>query len=491
MKCPSPAQWDLLAMQALEADEAERLYAHARTCPACRESWQAARRAHTDRVRMYETFDRDHDELREQLMAVLPAEPPRREDAGWAASAGRRLGGLAMSLNKSFGRRAVAVLVPAACLAVALLVFLSPKQDAFAAALKHMREAATITARFRMFMSDAEQPMMEGKLYLSTERGMRFDMHMGLAMFAPIAPTSPAVEPLAASMVMVRGVDGPLVMFNPELNFAMIMHGIDQLNEDARAASPDAFIRKFIEMTDQADRRLGRSIIEGREAEGFEVYGEKLGFKPGVNLIGMGVGVNQGPAAQPSESSVAARLWVDVTANLPVRMEIDLYIGMLGSRMLAVYDHFECDAPLEDSLFVLNIPEGTRKIEFTIPPVNEDTLIAGLRMFADYAGRYPTSLDPMSVSAQIGMAATMSGKIATNAADPLDNVLTGDFMNDVMKISIACTFMQKLVVSGQSPEYFGDIVTPHDAEEVLLKWRRPDGSYRIIYGDLRAETVTP
>lgn len=491
MKCPSPAQWDLLAMQALEADEAERLYAHARTCPPCRESWQAARRAHTDRVRMYETFDRDHDELREQLMAVLPEEPPGRESPGGLAGFGRRLGGLAMSLNKSFGRRAVAVLVPAACLAVVLLAILSPKQDAFAAALKHMRDAATITARCQLFISDAEQPMMEGKLYLSTKRGMRFDMQVGLTMIDPTDQAPLDDLPLAASMVMVRGVDGPLVMFNPELNFAMIMHGIDQLNEDARAASPDAFIRKFIEMTDQADRRLGRSIIEGREAEGFEVSGEKLGFKPGVNLIGMGVGVNQPTAAQPSESCAVARLWVDVATNLPVRMEIDLYLEMLGTRMLGVYERFEFNALLDDSLFVLNIPKGTREIEFTIPPLNEETLLAGLKMFADYAGRYPPSLDPMSVSAQIGIAATMSGKMATKAADPLDNVLTGDFMNDVMKISVACAFVQTLVAEGRSPEYFGDVVTPDDADDVLLKWRQPDGSFRIIYGDLRAETVTP
>ena len=51
MKCPSTADWDLLAMEALQGEQAQDLLEHAHACPACRERYQAARRNHVERVR--------------------------------------------------------------------------------------------------------------------------------------------------------------------------------------------------------------------------------------------------------------------------------------------------------------------------------------------------------------------------------------------------------------------------------------------------------
>ena len=481
MKCPSPAQWDLLATEALTADEAESFYAHARVCSACRETWQAARRAHVDRLRMYEAFDRRHDELREQLMAVLPEETPRRQRAGWTISVGRRLGGLAMSLNKSFGRRAAAVLVPAACIVIALVVFLSPKQNVFAAALKHMREATTITSRYQVFINDSEQPMMEGRLYMSSERGMRFDLEMGSAFLPNVGGMLPDGNAGAPTMTLLRGLDGPIVMYNPVMGFAMRMNGVENLEDDPRATAPDAFIRKFIELSDQADTLLGRSLIDGHEVEGYEVSAEKLG----LNII---TGAPQD--SDSSDSEQAVRLWIDVANYLPVRMEVDLNLPMLGGRMSASYDQFEWNVPLEDSLFTLDIPEGTREFEVTIPPNTEETFIAGLSMFAEITGRYPSDLNPGSMVAQMAIAAATSGKIARNAEDPLAALNSG-FMDDVMKMSIAGAFVQKLAIGGRHPEYFGDIVSPGEADAVLIQWQLADGQMHAIYGDLHAETLKP
>jgi len=33
-------------------------------------------------------------------------------------------------------------------------------------------------------------------------------------------------------------------------------------------------------------------------------------------------------------------------------------------------------------------------------------------------------------------------------------------------------------------------VTPKDADKVLLRWKVSDNEYRVIFGDLRAKTVT-
>jgi len=50
-------------------------------------------------------------------------------------------------------------------------------------------------------------------------------------------------------------------------------------------------------------------------------------------------------------------------------------------------------------------------------------------------------------------------------------------------------FYQKLVNEQREPEYFGATVEPGDSAAILLKWKLDDGRSRVIYGDLRAETV--
>jgi outer membrane lipoprotein-sorting protein len=462
-------------MDVLGGDEARHMLAHARTCSACRECFQTARREHTERVRMYEAFDRDHDELREQLMAVLPEEAPQPARTGWVTRGWHRLGGVTMSLNRSAAARAAALLVPAACIVIAVAIFLAPKQSAFAAALEHMRQAGTIVARFQEFINDADEPMLEGELSLSAEYGMRFEVGMGgLPM---------GFGDGGMNMTLFREPDGPLVMVQPSLNLVMRMHGVDQLSADPQQTSPDEFIRRFLELTGEADRLLGRSVIDGHEVEGFEVSGEKLGLE-----FGSPASQEEGTAA-PALSDAAARLWVDVNSGLPVRMEVELGVAFLKMHVLAVYDQFEWDVPLEADLFVPEIPEGAREIDVQIPPMTEQTLLDGLGLFAEVTGYYPPSLDPVSVTAGLSMAWAASGRLEIDPEDPA-SVFETRLVQNFMTVTMACTFVQKLAADGHEPEYFGgDIVTPEDADEVLLHWRLDDGQMRVIYGDLRAETL--
>jgi hypothetical protein len=41
------------------------------------------------------------------------------------------------------------------------------------------------------------------------------------------------------------------------------------------------------------------------------------------------------------------------------------------------------------------------------------------------------------------------------------------------------------------PAYYGKTVTPKDADKVLVRWKVSDSEYRVIFGDLHAESVTP
>ena len=50
-------------------------------------------------------------------------------------------------------------------------------------------------------------------------------------------------------------------------------------------------------------------------------------------------------------------------------------------------------------------------------------------------------------------------------------------------------FYAQLVEDGIPVEYHGDSVGALDHGKVLMRWRLDDGRWRIIYGDLRAQTV--
>ena len=51
-------------------------------------------------------------------------------------------------------------------------------------------------------------------------------------------------------------------------------------------------------------------------------------------------------------------------------------------------------------------------------------------------------------------------------------------------------FIKNLGQVHKDVAYYGNEVSAQDFDRVLLRWRLEDGRYRVIYGDLRADTVT-
>ncbi len=460
MKTPGAEDWDLLVMGALEDAAAERLLELARTDENCRAQFLAARRAHAERVRMYETFDRDHDDLREQLMAALPADPPAR--GGPVLRVWRRCGELAMSLNTTATRRIAAVIVPAACILAGVLFFLMPGDNiALAAVIERMRAAQTIVCQIETYMNDADEPMTTGTIRMSDTFGSRIDM-----------------ESLPGQQQTIwRSPSGPALIYMPQFNTVMRVEGMENSSPDGDTNSPDEYIRRLCELTGDADRRLGRDVIDGREVEGFELGAEKLGLV-----------LAPPPAGEDDTPRAAMRIWVDIDTRLPARIEVELVTHTFGvghMHILVVQDRFEWDVRLDAALFDPDIPEDARQVDMVVPPPTEQTLIDGLREFAEVVGSYPAALDPTQVGAQFSI------KLATSEQMEIDpqNPFAGGLAQSVMGITQGCVFFGQLVRDGLEPEYNGDYVLPGDADEVLLTWHLDAKHVRVIYGDLRAETI--
>ena len=57
---------------------------------------------------------------------------------------------------------------------------------------------------------------------------------------------------------------------------------------------------------------------------------------------------------------------------------------------------------------------------------------------------------------------------------------------NILRVSV---FLGALVEDKKDPAYYGETVTPKDKDKVLMRWKVSDNEYRVIYGDLLAETV--
>jgi len=227
---------------------------------------------------------------------------------------------------------------------------------------------------------------------------------------------------------------------------------------------------------------LGRSTIDGVEVEGFQTTDPNY-------LAGMG-------------GQVDVKIWVDVRTQLPVRSDMDMQIGEM--QIHGVVHSFQWDCPVNDDTFKPVIPADYTALSggpMKMPPMNEEGAIAGLKMFADLFGRYPEKLDLVSLMSKMGknlMSEKDTLKDSDNPAakqifegskDLSQEEMTKKVMDIMMPIQSAGLFYMMLTQERKDPAYYGNVITPKDADKVLLRWKLSDNQYRVIFGSLHAETV--
>ena len=58
------------------------------------------------------------------------------------------------------------------------------------------------------------------------------------------------------------------------------------------------------------------------------------------------------------------------------------------------------------------------------------------------------------------------------------------------EVSVYESKYEHLVQEGKDVVYYGDSVDPKDSNSALMQWKLPDGRYKVIFRDLREETVS-
>ena len=212
---------------------------------------------------------------------------------------------------------------------------------------------------------------------------------------------------------------------------------------------------------------LGRSIIDGVQVEGFETTDPKY-------MAGM-------------MGQVDVKIWVDVKTQLPVRSEMDTQVGQ--THLHYIGDHFQWDVSVGPHELDPVIPADYTSMSggpVKMPPMTEETAIQGLKLFAEMSDRYPEALDMISAElAKLSPKQLVRGLKGTSG----DESISKKFTDKMTPIFMAATFYGTLVRGNKDPAYYGKTVTPQDADKVLMRWKVSDTEYRVIFGNLNAQTV--
>jgi hypothetical protein len=194
----------------------------------------------------------------------------------------------------------------------------------------------------------------------------------------------------------------------------------------------------------------------------------------------------------PSVREIDAKMWVDVKTRLPVRYEVTCaHFDNVGQQV--VYRDFQWGVPVKASEFEPVIPDGYTGTVIKYPAhITEETAIQGLQLLVDLLGRYPETPNFDQVVLQLAQqsetpaARRLKEKIKGLTPDEITNRLA-DFLVPIRGAARFCVFLHH---DGKDPVYYGKTVTPKDADKVLLRWKLSDKEYRVIFGDLHAETVS-
>ena len=241
------------------------------------------------------------------------------------------------------------------------------------------------------------------------------------------------------------------------------MHRQAPDREDFRDSDPRQLVIRALE---GKYTELGRKTVDGRVLAGIEtrdasvVFGRRAGH----------------------HEAFALRFWIDMETKLPVRIETEYaYRTDKWTRTSkGAWDQFQWNLDFPADFFTPQIPDGF--IVWTDRP-DEIACIDSLRLLAERTGgRYLPRLDRRTFWD------AMEVRELPPSASEGRQMANGEYHHD--SISDAVAFFEILVKEGHDVGYYGDRVTPADANSVLMQWDVSETERRVIWGNLRIETMS-
>jgi len=368
-------------------------------------------------------------------------------------------------------------LAAAAVIIIAALIGISQiggSGVALAAVLEKVEQAHAFMYKMKMKVTGEMIPgrpavnmEQEATIIISTELGMKMEM---------TTTDSNSSEQTIQQMCLIPD-DKVMVIVMPEQKRFMRMTLTEDLLDKIKKENNDP--REMIKQMMGAEyTELGKDKINGLEVQGFETADPAF-------LGGM-------------MGDVKVTIWVDSATSLPVLVEMDMSMGEQMRMKGSIYG-FEWDVPVVAEDFEPVIPEDFEPFpagDMKMPSMNEEGAIEGLKLFAELADKYPEDLNVMTLMQQVGKLRNSQSPAAEQFRQKLEQAESDEeriaaIMDLTQPIQSIGMFYMTLVQDGNDPAYYGDKVTPEFPHAVLMRWRTEGGNYRVVFGDLTVENVTP
>lgn len=193
--------------------------------------------------------------------------------------------------------------------------------------------------------------------------------------------------------------------------------------------------------------------------------------------------------------AVEVRLWVDPTTRLPIRIEKT--VSLPNDRQLrSTVSHIEWNVVAEAAAFEPVIPQDYKSVgggPMSMPQADERTALRGLKLLADLGGAFPENLDLRSMMNEVARYQESDTPAAKELRAQKRSMTREDrrkrMIEIMMPIQGLSEFYRNLHAENRDPAYFGPKVVPGDKKRVLLSWKVSDGVYKVVYGNLRVETI--
>jgi hypothetical protein len=241
-------------------------------------------------------------------------------------------------------------------------------------------------------------------------------------------------------------------------------------------------------LTDKQVEEIRRQLDPRRIVHEFMSFEyEDLGTDvvDGVNVQGMQV--NDPRFRKGTFERATGRLWADLEADLPVRLEVDGLASGGEIRKKIVAYAFDWDVELQRSLFQPRIPNDyalMAEVDISDVSFDQKSLIQGLLIFAELTeARYPSSLAMATAIRETEEAVRKKFPTAPDESPSYREI------EAVANMQAACTFYAKLIEENRDLAYHGDTVTPEFPTAVLMRWKIAPDQYQVIFGDLSVATI--
>ena len=449
MACPSQQQ---LAQIALGLDAEGELAAHLNQCAACRQKLASMRSLVEQLSVSHARLDRGHDDARAQLMTALSDfDRPPKAVQPWIQFT-QWVGDLTMRQRIVIGATSLAV--------VLTLVLFWPDGNAISvSAMEKMAENIRRARSYRLTMT--------GKVEMTPEPGkppVKAEMSGTLYWLAPGSYRMDTKSDFLGS-----GQDS-VQIFPQDKPGIDIDHKRKQYRRmPARQGyvSPMMVMEKLSEFSGQADRELGTQVIGSKTARGFEIAAKKI---------------------DPDVFPGPVEIWLDAESELPVLLRYEMKSANMPSAMIMEMEQFRWNIDFEPSIFETEPPPGYTDATPRLPTVEEQVnhITEAFKVYAEICGgHYPrvkmvygdVTRDDMFRQAGIQGRPTLEQLRSENYAK-------------ILKATHGFATINRILRDNTAAAYHGQAVGPSDKNKVLLRWRLPEDSYQVIYGDLHTETVS-